>query len=195
MGARSDKRAERKAKKLAQFEDSKPGIVARVGDLTQPRQHLQVVENSAPRIAPHLVRQAAQDNIPKAYFDGSRFGMNMTYCITKKDHDQQWSWLEPRAWTDQEWTEEIQPPMQHLSSLTWAAIDRLASGSGHKMHHSHEITQLVEEAQRRWLELGLEEWDSVFRFRMGGTKRAWGYVVQAHFHMVWWERHHRIYPV
>ena len=141
------------------------------------------------------MRQAAQENIPKALFDGSRFGINMTYCITKKDHDQQWSWFEPRAWTDQEWTEEIQPPLQHLSGLTWGAIDSLASGSGHKMHHSHEITQLEEEAQRRWLELGLEEWDSVFRFRMGGTKRAWGYVVQAHFHMVWWERHHRIYPV
>jgi len=62
------------------------------------------------------------------------------------------------------------------------------------MHHGHEVSDLVSEAQKRWIALDLEQFDSVFRFRLGGTKRVWGYIVQAHFHIVWWDRLHSIYP-
>jgi hypothetical protein len=87
------------------------------------------------------------------------------------------------------------PTLNPFSGLTWGEIDGLASGPSHKMHHSHEIRHLIEDAKQRWISLSLEQFDTVFRFRMTGTKRAWGYVVQAHFHLVWWDRHHSIYPV
>jgi hypothetical protein len=85
--------------------------------------------------------------------------------------------------------------MRSLEGLTWQEIDRQASGSGHKLHHGHEIGDLIVEAQERWAHLELDEYDAVFRFRIGGQKkRAWGYIVQAHFHFVWWDRNHSIYP-
>jgi hypothetical protein len=196
MGARSDRRAEKKAQASAKFEASKAAIIARVKDLSQPVKLVDVNVGDAPRVAPHLARKAADSvNLPKSAFEGSRFGLPMTYCISRKDHHGFWSWAEPRAWTGAEWQEEIEPPMRHFSGLTWGEIDGLASGTGHKMHHSHETQQLVEEAKQRWVALGLEEFDTVFRFRMSGTKRAWGFVVQAHFHLVWWDRRHLIYPV
>ena len=49
-------------------------------------------------------------------------------------------------------------------------------------------------AQRRWRDLEYEEFDVLFRFRLGNLKRAWGIVVQSHFFMVWWDRTHSIYP-
>lgn len=196
MGARSDKRAARKALADAKFEASKAAIIARVGDLSQPTKQFTVDVDDSPRVAPHLARKAAEvASLPKTIVEGSRFSSSMTYCVSRKDHHGSWSWLEPRAWTDAEWSEDIEPPMANFSGLTWGEIDALGSGSGHKMHHSHETAQLVEEAKQRWISLGLEQFDTVFRFRMSGTKRAWGYVVQAHFHMVWWDRHHSIYPV
>jgi len=196
MGARSEKRAEKKAQAALRFEASKAAIVARVKDLSSPVKQVNVDAGGAPRVAPHLARQAAQAaTLPKTLFEGSRFAVPMTYCVTRKDHEGTWSWMEPRAWTAAEWQQEIEPSMTNFSRLTWGEIDALASGSGHKMHHSHETKQLVQEAKQRWVSLGLEEFDTVFRFRMSGTKRAWGYVVQGHFHLVWWDRNHSIFPV
>ena len=65
------------------------------------------------------------------------------------------------------------------------------------MHHGHELTDLHDEAQERWLlELDLDEFsDNIFRFRLGNTQRAWGYILQAHFFLVWYERNHIIYTV
>ncbi len=62
------------------------------------------------------------------------------------------------------------------------------------MHHEQLVGTLVDEAQSRWLELGLEEFDTAFRFRLGNTKRFWGFIVEGHFFGVWWERCHRLYP-
>lgn len=82
--------------------------------------------------------------------------------------------------------------------LSWREIEQMSSGGERRLktHHSHELTDLVEEAQLRWVEVGLEQFDSVFRFRIGGQRcRAWGYIVQAHFQLVWWDRTHNIFPV
>lgn len=63
------------------------------------------------------------------------------------------------------------------------------------MHHEQGVGSLLDEAQNRWLELGLEEFDTAFRFRLGGKRRFWGFRVQGHFFGVWWDREHSLYPV
>lgn len=196
MASKREKRAERDAKRLERFEASKEATIAKVKDLDRPKIIVEVPDLETPRVAPHLARAAAQaQQTPKTIVEGSRFASRMTFCVTKKDHEGLWSWQESRAWTGEEWARDICPALTDFSKLTWGEIDRFSSDSGHKMHHSHEISQLLEEAQKRWIELDLEQFDTVFRFRMGNIQRAWGYVVQAHFFMVWWDRHHSIYPV
>jgi hypothetical protein len=114
--------------------------------------------------------------------------------MTRIDHLGEWSWAEPRAWTDDEWARDIEPSFREFERMTWAQVDRFASGGGHKMHHAQEFERIVDEAQQRWMALDLAEFaDSIFRFRLGNTKRAWGFIVQAHFHMVWYERQHKIH--
>lgn len=85
--------------------------------------------------------------------------------------------------------------LSQFESLTWAEIEALSSSSGHRMHHLQDVSTLVEEAQLRWLELNLEEFDTAFRFRLGNKRRFWGFRVQGHFFGVWWDREHRLYPV
>lgn len=63
------------------------------------------------------------------------------------------------------------------------------------MHHSHDICDIDEGAIERWVELGFEEFDTIFRFRLGNKKRAWGIELQGHFFMIWYERHHKIYEI
>ena len=110
-----------------------------------------------------------------------------------------WSWGEPRAWTEDEWETQILRNFAELERLTWSEIlfQQKTVAKGNKSvskHHFQEIWTLVEEAQERWLEIGLEEYDTAFRFRFANTIRAWGIKLQGHFYLVWWERYHRIYP-
>lgn len=127
--------------------------------------------------------------------NNSIFGMKVSWCHSKADTEGRWSWHEPRQWTDKEWEEDIFPLFEEFSKKTWAEIDTFASGTGHKMHHSQNLSDLIKEAHDRWNQLGLEEFDVLFRFRLGGKKRAWGYIVQSHFFLIWWDRNHKLYYV
>ena len=194
MGNKRRERERRKALKQKDFETNKAAFIAKVNASQQPKILVEPIQNDSPRIAPHLERatKSATKN-PVATKDGSRFDSKVTWCITKADQDGTWSWNEPRAWTENEWSEVIHPSFLEFERRNWGEIDDFSSGSEHKMHHSDDLDSLNTEAQKRWLALDLEQFDSVFRFRLGSTKRAWGYIAQAHFHMVWWERNHMIY--
>jgi len=195
VGKKSDARALKKALDQAKFEAKREKFVATVSGSDQPRQAATPTVNDLPRVSPHLARlMAEQEKIPKTAKDGSRFSSRVTWCIAKADREDSWSWGEPRDWQQDEWDLVIHPPLQHFAGLTWQEVDQFSSESGHKMHHGHEVADLIDEAQTRWRTLDLEQYESVFRFRLGGTRRVWGFVAQAHFHAVWWDREHSIYP-
>jgi hypothetical protein len=196
MGTKSEARQRRKVAALAKFEASKPGLIARVAPTHEPKIAVPMELTHLPKLAPHLERALAEAELkPKAEFDGSRFAMHVTWCITKADREGNWSWGEPRNWAQEEWDDTISPAMVQFANMTWAQVDGCGSGTGHKMHHGHELDEIIPEAYERWREIGLEEFETVFRFRLGGTRRVWGHVVQAHFFFVWWDRNHSLYPV
>ena len=196
MGKRSELREVRRKEKLRKFEEQKAATLAKVLSNDNPRFAEEPKARSAPRLAPHLARELEKERerTPVAMFDGSRYAHRVTWCISCADQADQWSWGDLRAWEPKEWDETILPSFTQFSSLTWGEIDRQASDTGHKLHHGHEIQDVCAEAQERWRQLGLDQYDSVFRFRLGNTKRAWGYILQAHFFMIWWDRTHSIYP-
>jgi len=197
MESKKEKRQRRQAERDAKFEEMKASLVKRVVTGSQPIVQVDVQSDKKPHLPPHLSRAAIEkDKQPRVIKSGSRFSEKMTWCVSCSDNIGNWAWGELRAWEDHEWSGEINPKFLELSKLSWAEIDGFNSESGHKMHHGHELDDLTKEAQDRWFELDLGEFaDDVFRFRLEGTKRAWGYILQAHFHLVWWERHHKIYPV
>ena len=126
---------------------------------------------------------------------GSRFGLKMTWCARIADQNDQWSWGESRNWTSNEWTEQISKHLNSLEGQDWSEIQAMTSDNMHLMHHDHDIGDLCDEAIERWIERDLEQFDTLFRFRLGNKKRAWGVELQGHFFLVWYERDHRIYPV
>ena len=88
----------------------------------------------------------------------------------------------------------IEPKLVQWASLTWSEIDRLNTGTGHKMHHSMPTSGLAEEAQNRLIEIERYD-DDIFRFRLGGKPRLWGFRVVADFQILWFDPEHEIYPV
>ncbi|MFN7716465.1 MAG: hypothetical protein ACK5QS_13435 [Pseudanabaenaceae cyanobacterium] len=124
---------------------------------------------------------------------------NLTWCTTVSDLQGKWSWQEPRCWTEEEWETQIHYHFSLLEKLTWSEILEQKTPAKHgkslRKNHHQELSSLVQEAQGRWIEIGLEEYDTAFRFRVASTIRAWGIKLQGHFYLVWWERYHKIYPV
>lgn len=131
---------------------------------------------------------------PKTTHDGSRFGYKMTWCARVADLNGQWSWRESREWTSDEWSTDISNGLNNLENLDWSEIQKMNSDTGHLMHHDQEVTTLCDEAVERWIELEYDQFDTVFRFRLGNRKRAWGIENQGHFYLIWYERNHQIYP-
>lgn len=125
---------------------------------------------------------------------------HLTWCTTISDLEGEWSWQEQRCWTEEEWQTQILPNLSSLEKSTWSEIlfEQKTPAKGGKSvpkHHSQELITLVKEAQNRWIEIGLEEYDTAFRFRFANTVRAWGVRLEGHFYLVWWERHHKIYQL
>jgi hypothetical protein len=125
---------------------------------------------------------------------------NLTWCTSHSDLDGEWSWREQRQWTEDEWKRKIYPSFSSLEKSTWHEIlhEQKVSAKGGKRvpkNHQQEISTLLNEAKDRWISIGLEEYDTAFRFRFTGTIRAWGIKLGGHFYLVWWERKHKIYPV
>jgi hypothetical protein len=121
----------------------------------------------------------------------------MEWCPLRADRIGGWSWGQQRQWNDQEWDGEIHPKLLEFQKLTWAEIFAQRTGSKkkrHKLHHDMEVFKLIPEACDRWSEIGLEEYDTAFRFRLGGERRLWGYKILATFKLIWWDPQHKIYP-
>jgi len=86
-----------------------------------------------------------------------------------------------------------------MARLTWAEIEAQRLGSGnnrHKRHHSQEISRLTKAAQDDLTKRRLSETfdDTIFRFRLNGEQRLWGFRRSRTFHIVWWDPEHRVYP-
>lgn len=195
MGSKAEARAQRKAEQQQAFEDSKAAFLERVSVASGPCiEHLpdQVRLTPTVGVSPQRLEIPRQ---PKVGSGNGRFGYRMTWCARKQDVIGGWSWGELRAWSTDEFSTDIEPALRNLQGLSWEEIERQSSDTGHRLHHQHELADITPEASSRWCEIGLEEFDTLFRFRMGNKKRAWGVVIRGHFFMVWWERYHKIYSV
>ena len=93
--------------------------------------------------------------------------------------------------------------MQMLSFLlnmekkSWSEIQSETTGSTnrHKKHHDMDVSEIVKEAQYRLTIINLDEFDVIFRFRLSGLKRLWGFRILSTFKIVWYDPTHKIYPV
>lgn len=193
MSKAQERERRRQEKELKQAEAKSLLLERTLGPQT-PKIATSTTNSSAPRVAPHIARElGAKEQAPKALSEEELLKQRVTWCVEKKDVEGAWSWGEARAWTDDEGA-TIEEKFADFSRETWGNVRAQTAKSGRFYHHAQELHELVKEAQDRWVARDLEEFaDGIFRFRLAKSVRAWGYVVQAHFHMVWLDRNHQIY--
>jgi hypothetical protein len=88
--------------------------------------------------------------------------------------------------------------MLAICPCTWSQV-REQTGSGkerqHRIHHDQDVSTIVDEAQEQIAKYYPDWGDQLFRFRVGDTERLWGYRYMGVFYAIWWDPHHKIYPV
>lgn len=124
----------------------------------------------------------------------------LTWCNSHSDLDGEWSWSEPRGWSEDEFKSDIKPHFDSFTSVPWSEVESATYNGADKIRKAlnkyQPLDSLCDEAQIRWWDLELvSEFEDLFRFRLGSNKRAWGIRIQHHFYLVWYERNHQICPI
>lgn len=195
--SKAAKREERRRAK-----DEKGRKLAQMHIVVEPERKVVVIPEGRPMQKTPITpadRAEALKLMPKFTDKPAIYSTKMTWCTKVSDTEGNWSWKEPRKWTDEEWQHELERELGSLTQMTWSEIARLETGEGkrrnrRKRHHPQAVATITDEAKIRWAELQLDQFDTAYRFRLGGTKRAWGFQYGSHFCLVWYERHHKIYP-
>jgi hypothetical protein len=77
--------------------------------------------------------------------------------------------------------------LRSFETMTWDQIAR--SGS-----HFVDVDALIGDAQRRLIELRLDDLDQLFSLRLSARTRLWGIVRDDVFDALWWDPQHQICP-
>lgn len=172
MGKRLSKQKKRGAKKASLSHDKKvPRIGATVTNGLEPKHRSNFAHTDQPKI-------------------GKKFRLNeiqVKIDCSVADTVGRWSWGDSRLWDEK----EIQEFKKSIETQTWG------EAFGTNIHHYQEVASFCKEAQVRWIQIGLEEYETAFRFRLAGKVRLWGYIDTAAyvFRAIWLDRKHQIYPV
>lgn len=85
-----------------------------------------------------------------------------------------------------------------MAALTWGQIEAQKAGTKHgelKRHHAQAQDSLAGKARKDLARLqDVFGDDDIFRFRLSGKKRLWGFRRGRVFHAVFWDPSHKVYP-
>ena len=116
--------------------------------------------------------------------------------LLDQEYDGDWSWQK----IDGPTTLKIVNLLTAMERLTWLQVRSLMTGGRDRrgaLHKSIPVGHLCTPAQQRLSELGLDDLDEMFRFRLGNMERLWGVIVNEGplvFYPVWWDPDHKICP-
>ena len=122
----------------------------------------------------------------------SRIRMYMRWSTERKDVLGRWSWG-ARRWTRKVWKLEMLPFLLDCEKKKWFELE-LEKSDGDKKHKGYVVNKICSEAQRRLLEIKLDDLDHIFRFRLSNKQRMYGFLIQHVFYVLWWDPEHNIYP-
>ncbi len=83
---------------------------------------------------------------------------------------------------------DIRDKLCQYEQKRWKDIDNRRSD------HPIPVHRIPKEAQDRLLELSLDDYDELYRLRLGGAKRLWGIRDHECFYILWWDPKHTVCP-
>lgn len=184
----TNKKENRLKRKLKKLSKSKEKTARLLSSIVVSDKYIR--SNNKPNLSKNIFA-TAPDTYKKHYF---------SWCATEADKEGLWSWNEPRQWTDNEYHNTIKSHMDSYLNNPWHNVEIITYNGkgGHRklLNKSQPLNSICIEAQQRWSNLKLlEQFEELFRLRLGSNKRIWGIRIQHHFFLIWYERHHKICPL
>jgi len=84
--------------------------------------------------------------------------------------------------------EDIHSKLKNFETMTWREIEG-------KNNHYIDVKDICKEAQERLRQIKLDEYDTLFSFRLTGKKRLWGIRENEILYLLWWDPEHTVYPI
>jgi hypothetical protein len=154
------------------------------------------------RKGPNTGPKALRDNaapppaIPKALAtlvseDGGHLRPVFSFGLRDHSFEGSWGWHLLTETSAQQLLEFL----FEMGRLSWNEIRQQRAGA-HKRHHSQPTSSLCKEARDRITDLEYDDIaEGMFRFRLAGTRRLWGFETgDGVFHVIWWDPDHQVYP-
>lgn len=142
-----------------------------------------------------LTAKRSASRRPRAAVTTSTAGENPLFCFEHADRGTSNSWaFSPTA----DHAPEVFSKICDFAQLTWREIESHTTGGKkrHRKHHDMPINKICDDAQAdiKKRNLGERFGDAIFRFRLSGERRLWGFRQGRVFHVVWWDPDHEVYP-
>jgi hypothetical protein len=120
----------------------------------------------------------------------------MVYTTDNEDRNGTWSWGVQRNWHPVPGNAHVYGYLNNYTNKTWNEIRAERWGYRQKKRHvGYDVSAICEEAKYRLLELELDEFTEIFRFRMTARQRLYGLIQGAYFLVLWYDPTHEIYKV
>jgi len=100
------------------------------------------------------------------------------------DLDGPWSWKKIEL---NYFFSNILPKIQGFESMNWNEI--LGRNS-----HEVRVDQIGKKAQKRLVDLNLDDFEKLVSLRLTGKQRVWGIKINNVFKILWWDPNHEVYP-
>jgi hypothetical protein len=90
---------------------------------------------------------------------------------------------------------EIYPKLKEFERKNWFEIERETFGKRSKSkHHYVKVADLIPEAQKRLVQLNLDDYDELYSLRLSGKIRVWGIREFGYLKVLWFDLEHEICP-
>lgn len=95
-----------------------------------------------------------------------------------------WGWKKAKY---EDLFDDIIITLQNCEGRTWADVEG-------KSNHFISVERICKQAQKRLIELDLEDNEDLFSLRINGKKRLWGIRRGSQLLLLWWDPEHEICP-
>lgn len=122
----------------------------------------------------------------------------MRWSRQKEDRIGSWTWGVSRDWGEKTWGTVLLPFLSDYEKKTWGVIHAETwqnENKTRKKHIYYDKEKICEEARRRLIELEFDDQTRIFRFRLSGKRRLYGFTFGEVFATIWYDPTHKIYPV
>lgn len=176
------KRLKRAATRLKRDVSKKVKILETVSVGKHPKELL----SPSPCKIPLVLKK---DSISNAYMRWSR---------EKEDRIGTWPWGVSRDWGKKTWDTVILPFLRDYEKKKWGVIHAETWQNKRKTRKKHiyyDKDKICEEARHRLVELEFDDQTKIFRFRLSGKRRLYGFTFDEVFATIWYDPTHKIYPI